>query len=140
MRLTVLIVDADREASGTCREFFVDRGYEVRTVESGVECLRMLGSFRPGLLVLDAGIRWGGVEGVLDCIRSDAVDHFAPLVLLTGNERPAVLSRRTGVPRSQCLQKPLHVPALVESVLAAAESLPAKARRRTNPSQALCTG
>ena len=140
MRSTVIIADADRDASTTCCKFFIDRGYEVRTVESGVECLRTLRSFRPGLLVLDARILWGGVDGVLDCIRHDSLDHFAPLIILTGSERAAVLSRRTGIPRSQCLQKPFCIPALVESVVSAAASLPRDELQRMRPSEALCTG
>ena len=136
MRSTVLIADADRKARDTCCEFFADRGYDIRTAAGGVECLRVLRSFQPGLLILDAGLLWGGIDGVLECIQRDFVRHFTPLVIVTGDERSIVLSNRTGIPQNQCLQKPVRSLALVEGIISAAESQMRSDRPMHNPSGA----
>lgn len=122
MRPQAVICDRDPKTQETCGRLCTDYDVDAHTADGGVECLTLLRDLEPSLLVLDVDALWGGVDGVLDCMDYDSSRPVLPLVVVTGNEPPEVLSERTGVPRDQCLQKPLRYLALAEGILSAAEA------------------
>ena len=71
MPARILLADADRGLTEIYREHLEDLGLAVRTVADGVECINLLKSFRPNLLLLGTSLPWGGCEGVLAVIKEE---------------------------------------------------------------------
>jgi DNA-binding NtrC family response regulator len=122
MKPNAVICDRDAKTHEACGRLFADYDFDAHTADGGVECVTLVRDIEPSLLVLDVDALWGGVDGVLDCLDYDSSKPVLPLVVVTGREPPDALSDRTGVPRAQCLQKPLRYLALAEGILAAAEA------------------
>jgi len=55
-RLTILVVDDNRDAADTLCDLLGLKGHEVRTANDGPEALRVLDVFRPNLILLDLGL------------------------------------------------------------------------------------
>jgi CheY-like chemotaxis protein len=112
MTQSILIADHDprfRECCGRCLQA---HGYDTATATDGLQCIELLQSLSPDLLVLDPEILWGGGIGVLDWLREQAplkpvrvivtdghfLEAFPPDLrpLISGRlERPASLSDLT---------------------------------------------
>ena len=68
----------------------------------------------PEVLLLDIDLRWGGGDGVLDCLRANLNGYGLPEVLVAGYDSPSFLSHRSGVSIERCFQKPFRPSALLE--------------------------
>jgi hypothetical protein len=77
----------------------------------------------PDRLVVELEMPWGGADGVLECLREQAIVLDQDAVIVTGEAGPDVLSARTGIPGSHCLQKPFHVDKLLNLVGTASKAL-----------------
>ncbi|QJX00534.1 PAS domain S-box protein [Frigoriglobus tundricola] len=55
-RLTILVVDDNRDAADTLCDLLGLKGHEVLTANDGPEALRVLEAFRPNLILLDLGL------------------------------------------------------------------------------------
>lgn len=113
----VLIADADAVWLEVCERCFVERGFTVETARDGLECMASLRQGgRPDALIIEIDMPWGGGDGVLACLTDEAIPVNHGSVIATGHALPQILSERTGVPISCCLQKPFHVDALLNLV------------------------
>jgi DNA-binding response OmpR family regulator len=57
-------------------------GHRVATAGNGVECVELLRSERPDLLVLEAPLQWGGSDGVLEVAEQDLGPQSIPVIVL----------------------------------------------------------
>jgi CheY-like chemotaxis protein len=76
---------------------------------TGLECLLMLAENPPEILVIDLEIPWGGGDGVLEWGREHAAADGLPQIFVTGDDSPADLSCRTGIPPGHCFQKTFRI-------------------------------
>jgi DNA-binding response OmpR family regulator len=79
----IRVLLADHESS--LRTLYVNAlpmyGFEVATAASGLDCVALLRSFRPDVLVLEPDLPWGQGEGVLARMREDAEVPSVPFLL-----------------------------------------------------------
>lgn len=109
----VLVVD-DKEslAQRLAREFRA-QGFEATAVFDGSDALAALGSFRPDLVVLHAGMRDG-----LECLRrlhARCAPDAPPVLLLTGDTDPQVEAAVLVYPGSVVLRRPRDCAAVVRA-------------------------
>lgn len=64
MSLQLLLAESDPTLRSELAGYFLSVGFQVDTVNDGLECLDRLRSFHPGVLVIDADLDWGGGDGV----------------------------------------------------------------------------
>ena len=69
----------------------------------------MLAENPPEILVIDLEIPWGGDDGVLEWVREHAAADGPPQIFVTGDDSPADLSSRTGIPPGHCFQKTFRI-------------------------------
>lgn len=120
MRRLLLIEDDPAVADGTM-ELLRDEGFEVRTLDSGVNAVHEIESFRPDAVILDRGLPQIDGEQVLAAIRG----RFPRLgiIFTSGDANPAVASGQGG--RVIVLQKPYDI----DEILNALASLAHKSTR-----------
>jgi CheY-like chemotaxis protein len=80
----VLVVDDDAQAARLVESVLRPAGYEVVGAANGHEGLRLMRTYRPGLVILD--LTMPGMDGftVLDRVREDSDLRDLPIIVLTG--------------------------------------------------------
>ncbi len=115
-RLAVLVVDDNVDAAESLSMLLEMQGHEVRTAHDGPDALRVLGAYRPDLILLDIGLP--GMTGyeVARRIRESSALRGVTLAALTGwgQEEDRRRSREAGFDHH--LTKPAD-PAEVEKIL-----------------------
>jgi DNA-binding response OmpR family regulator len=105
MTARFLIADHDPLVREGCRRYLSARGFDVHVTGEGLQCLDLIRTWRPTILVLDRHLLWGDGDGVLECLCDE--EPVTPLrVLLTDGlhdrRLPKVLQRRV----TACLTRP----------------------------------
>lgn len=121
MKQTVLIADCDAELCAVWRRFLTERGYEVGTASTGLDCLKELRQLKPVVLVLDLHLHWGGGDGVLAWLREEVPTLAIPVVLTATACSPRDVAKRIEPPVVGYLPKPFALTALLERVRAASK-------------------
>ena len=116
MKPTLLIAESDDELRDAYRRFLTWHGYEVETAADGLDCLEKLRRLTPAVLVLDRGLRWGGADGVLACLREESTTSGVSVVLTATGGMPRDVAGDSGPPVVQYLPKPFGLAALLESM------------------------
>jgi CheY-like chemotaxis protein len=57
-------------------------GHRVSIATDGLECIRMIRTERPDLLILEAPLLWGGAEGVLELAQEESESSQLPVILV----------------------------------------------------------
>jgi DNA-binding response OmpR family regulator len=125
---TILIIDDDREISGTLQTVLQNAGYEVALASNGVEGQRMTESVRPDLIITDMMMPKMGGFPVLEFLKT--LESPPPVIMMTANEggRHKAYAEMLGV--ADYLLKPFAMEVLLESVrrVFAGEEKPADAK------------
>jgi DNA-binding response OmpR family regulator len=79
----ILIATSDRFLKKEYELALRRSGYYVATAETAIECVERIRDFRPELVVLDADLKWGGADGVMDVLESELQELAVPILLLT---------------------------------------------------------
>jgi len=109
------------------QRFFSERGYQVKVVSSGLECMDRLREGDFAALVLDWELLWGGSDGILEWLREEWAYQALPVVLLTTRLASSRLSEQFRPPVVHSCEKFGSLQMLLESVrLAVTPSLPAE--------------
>jgi CheY-like chemotaxis protein len=103
----VLIADRDEQIRDIYAKGLINYGYEVRTVENGLDCLAALRDFAPNVLVLDPDLPWGGGAGVLARMHEESALPYVPVILLAADADPWLDERFAAFPNCACHLKPL---------------------------------
>jgi CheY-like chemotaxis protein len=79
----ILLVDDEKNLRILVKEVLSEGGYTVRTVASGVECLKKLKTFRPDLIIMDMMMpKMSGYDTIKE-IRKDPKNDDIRIVVLT---------------------------------------------------------
>jgi CheY-like chemotaxis protein len=108
MKPTLVIAESDAELRGAYWRFLTGRGYHVETADDGLDCLEKLRRLAPVVLVLDRELRWGGVDGVLACLREESAGSGVSVVLTTTAGNPPGRRRRHRASRRTVSAQALH--------------------------------
>jgi len=101
----IVIAGNDQSWLGTVAAYLWRIGFQVETADGGVECVRKLRASRPFALVVDAGLLWGGVDGVLEMVRKEFAYEGGPLVVIIGDSPRCSKAFASTSQRIECLPK-----------------------------------
>jgi CheY-like chemotaxis protein len=89
---------------------------ELHVAENGVDALILVGSLKPDILILD--LRMPGLDGfqVLERIRNNPGTRGMAVIACSGEMSEANASHCRDLGAVECLQKPVRLPALVETI------------------------
>ena len=90
--------------------------YEAGAAGSGEECLQMVESFRPGLLILDYLLPDSSGEEIVSALRRDPATRFLPVILLSGLDPEQIEPELLSDQRVFFLPKPFENSALLALV------------------------
>ncbi|MFW5837821.1 MAG: SpoIIE family protein phosphatase [Desulfovibrionaceae bacterium] len=128
-RLKVLAAD-DSQAFRSFLVNFLQRDYDIRTAEDGLDCLEQMESFCPDVLLVDLAMpRMGGLE-VIEKLRSLRKDDSLYIIVLTGDEDAESKPRALDLGANDYLTKPFDKQELLARVRAAGRQVMLYARLR----------
>jgi CheY-like chemotaxis protein len=114
--IRVLLADHDPSLRSLYSRGLPLLGFEVATAASGLDCVAMLRSFRPDVLVLEPDLLWGQGEGVLARMREDADVPSVPVLLHYKGVPPERYKQLCVPPVEGDFMKPLSVSGLVDRI------------------------
>ena len=85
----ILIADDSRELTGLYSALFKGLGFDVAVANNGSECLRMVKTVRPNLIILD--VQMPDMDGceVLEFLHQDEATMNIPVIILSGTVIPS---------------------------------------------------
>ena len=116
MSVHLLLAESDPMLRSELASYFVAIGFQVETVNDGLECVERLRSLRPEALVIDADLAWGGGDGVLRLLHEHQ-SPMPPAVVAIGHDPSPMLADRLRLPPVVCLSKPVHPSSLVIRIM-----------------------
>jgi CheY-like chemotaxis protein len=116
MTKKVLIVDDDQVIRLLLSDYLTSCGFEVETLESGIQCLESLSKGLPDVLLLDFQMPvMTGLE-VLESIRKDENMKNLPVIMLSANKDTEKLVTNSGVTADLFIIKPCEMSAIHDAV------------------------
>lgn len=131
MHPTLLVADPRGTLSHSVASCFCHHDYRIETAVDGVECVTKLCSLAPDVLILQAGLLWGGVDGILAEIRVNQSIPYTLTVLVDGNYSHGREIELLTSPVVRWLRSPLRLPMLrsaIESAIVAARDMQSSSR------------
>ncbi|MEE8353052.1 MAG: response regulator [Dehalococcoidales bacterium] len=113
-RLSVLVVDDDRETSRLLKRTLEDSDTEVIEAASGAECVKALGEGRVDLLLLDIRLPDFSGWGVLSLVRLTEALHDMPVIVVSEEPPNAAMMER--LKPDDYVQKPFDMRDLLSRV------------------------
>ena len=113
---TILVVDDDEMNLKMASFVLSQKGYQVVSATSGMECLQMLDDMSVDLLLLDVEMPVMNGIKTLECIREKEIYNTIPVMFLTAdaNEETVLAAARLGA--AGYMKKPYMPQELVERV------------------------
>ena len=119
MAVRVLVADPDEYLLRCYRHDLEQRGFQVVTVTSGLECIEKLRATDWDVLVMEPSLPWGGGDGVLAMMHETPDVRCVPVIIVTDARDRGVLYRMAPFRVDDFQTKPLRGQRLAERVLAA---------------------
>ena len=91
MAVRVLVADPDEYLLRCYRHDLEQRGFQVVTVTSGLECIEKLRSADGDVLVMEPSLPWGGGDGVLALMYETPDIPCVPVIIVTDARDRGVL-------------------------------------------------
>lgn len=107
LKKKVLLVDDEIEFVSTLAQRLSLRGYDVKTTESGEECLVVCGSEKFDIVVLD--LMMPGMTGLEVLAKLKEIDKSIPVILLTGHGSTKEGMEGMKLGAADYLMKPLDI-------------------------------
>ena len=118
MAVRVLVADPDEYLLRCYHDYLEQRGFQVMTVTSGLECVERLRATDWDVLVMDPSLPWGGGDGVLAMMNEDPGIPSVPVIVLTDARDRSVLYRMAPFRIDDFQTKPLSSKRLAQRILA----------------------
>ena len=103
----ILIADPDRFLLASYSRHLRERGVNVSTAATGLECIERLRDAVPDVLVLDPALPWGGGDGVLAVVHEEPALRPAVVMILTQGRNRSLLYRLSRYQVDDYKTKPL---------------------------------
>ena len=113
--VTLILAETDQALRAAHRSYLARHGFQVETVEDGLECVAKLRELVPDLLVLDLDLPWGGGDGVLGMMREDPRLHPVQVVLTSTVTGRRAFADLISPPVIKTLNKPFPLTSLLEA-------------------------
>src|SRR5207302_1403987 len=79
----ILLVDDDAAITNLLQRLLTAEGYRVSVAADGVEALRIVGTLRPDLILLDVDLPRLNGDEICRRLKSDPATHLIPIVMVT---------------------------------------------------------
>jgi DNA-binding response OmpR family regulator len=112
--MRLLVIEHDPDLAAALADLLADEGHEVLLARDGPEALRALDAASPELLLFDLQLQDATGWALLDALTAGGGPRL-PAVVISGEAHLAPAGIRA-------LQKPLHAPALLDALEAAARA------------------
>jgi DNA-binding NtrC family response regulator len=116
MSIRVLIADPDATLLEDYQAQLTQAGFDVATVQNGLDCLDMLRKFSPDVLVLEPEMPWGGGDGVLAVMHDVFELPLVPVFIITSAQNFAGLDVKSFPLVTHMQTKPVGADELVRLV------------------------
>jgi len=119
--IKLLIVDDEKGITDSLKDFFQNRGFSVKTANSGEDALAAVKADRPDIIFLD--IRMRGLSGldVLESIKK--TDKSIKVIMLTIHEEKEIVDKAKALGADEYITKPFRVDYLEEVVIKKVQEL-----------------
>jgi len=119
--IKLLIVDDEKGITDSLKDFFQNRGFSVKTANSGEDALAAVKADRPDIIFLD--IRMRGLSGldVLESIKK--TDKSIKVIMLTIHEEKEIIDKAKALGADEYITKPFRVDYLEEVVIKKVQEL-----------------
>ncbi len=108
----ILLVDDDSTVRGSLNDLLVSEGYFVIPAENGQQAVELANRFPFDLILLDLNMP---VKNGWDAFGELTADHpLIPIIIVTA--RPKQLFTALGAGASALLEKPMHIPTLLQTM------------------------
>ena len=114
---TVLIADPDRALADLYRRYLAEQGFEVWTAADAPQCVALLKTALPDVVVLDPELPEGS-DSVLACLYGEGAAAAPPVVVLAAGRDLEALYRAAAFPISEWRDKPCEPWRLAECLRA----------------------
>ncbi|KEQ31156.1 histidine kinase [Pedobacter antarcticus 4BY] len=111
----ILAVDDDSDILNIIKFILEDEGYQVTTLDNGMEVQRLIANDRPDLILLD--VMLGGMDGreVCKSIKNDSNFSQIPVIMISASHNLQSVVKSPGAPDS-FLAKPFDMYNLIDLV------------------------
>jgi len=112
--MKILAVDDDKDIVEVIKIILEDEGYEVSTLTSGIDVLKVIASIRPDLILLDVML---GGRDICRQIKTHKLFKNIPVVMISASHNLQNLLKKPGSP-NDFISKPFDIDRLVKTVKA----------------------
>jgi two-component system alkaline phosphatase synthesis response regulator PhoP len=127
----VLIAEDNPQGAELLEAYLESSGWELKTVGDGEETLRVVGVWKPDLVLLDVMMpKLSGFE-VCKRLRSDPATRNTPVLMITALDQPSDVERAVEAGTSDFLTKPINKADLLQRAGALLSSRGATELERT---------
>ena len=116
MAIKVLLVDDDPVIRVLLQDYLSAMKFEVRTLDSGIQCLESLSKEMPDVLLLDFQMPvMNGLE-VLRNIRKNSVMHDLPVIMLSADKDTEKYVKEADLQANRYIVKPFEMHAVRDAI------------------------
>ena len=113
--IKILCVDDEKGITSSLKLFFEDRGFYVKTAESGEEALEIISKDKPNIVFLD--IVMHGMDGIQTLERIKETDKNIKVIMLTVLEDPEIKEKAKKLGADEYITKPFSTQYLEEILI-----------------------
>ena len=121
--MRVLIADHDELLVESLTLHLSRNGHVAKVASSAIECMDILRSFVPDVLVLDCELLWGGWQGVIALVRETPFFSGMRTVLVADEDPRDEFSGSSGLPTPAWLRKPYRLVDLLTVIETCSQSV-----------------
>lgn len=119
--IKLLIVDDEKGITDSLKDFFMHRGFSVKTANSGEEALTTVKTDKPDIIFLD--IRMRGISGLDVLEKAKKMDKSIKIIVLTIHEEKEIADKARQLGADEYITKPFKVEYLEEVVIKKVQDL-----------------
>lgn len=119
--IKILLVDDERGITESVKGFLEDRGFYVRTADSGEAAPELIEKDKPSIVFLD--IRMPGMDGIETLRRIKAIDKNIRVIMLTVIDDKEIKDKAKALGADDYMTKPFSTERLEELLIKKAQEL-----------------
>ena len=128
MAYKLLLVDDDKDIIEFLTPRLRHEGYDVVVAFDGEECLTMVKTHNPDIILLDLIMPKLDGFGVLKEIRANYNDRWRPVIIVSANSDLAAVKKSYDMEADHYLSKPCEIDTLLHGIRTMISLLPARAK------------
>lgn len=119
--IKLLIVDDEKGITDSLKDFFQNRGFNVKTANSGEDALTAVKADKPDIIFLD--IRMRGISGLDVLEKVKKMDKNIKVIMLTIHEEQEIADKAKALGADEYITKPFRIDYLEEVVIKKVQEL-----------------